>query len=80
VPILQTDLDIRPVRVGAWSDIGTNAVIIPGVTIGKGALVGASAVVTADVEPFAVVAGVPAKFLRWRTDSELPRDKARRGE
>lgn len=68
VPIIETDLDIRPVRIGDWADIGTNAVILPGVTIGKGAIVGAGAVVTADVEPFSIVAGVPARFLRWRPD------------
>lgn len=66
VPIIETDLDIRPVRIGDWADIGTNAVILPGVTIGKGAIVGAGAVVTTDVEPFAIVAGVPARFMRWR--------------
>ena len=70
VPIIRTDLEIKPVRIGAWADIGTNATILPGVTIGKGAIVGAGAVVTSDVEPFAVVAGVPAKFLHWRTDSD----------
>ncbi|WEX74998.1 acyltransferase [Sinorhizobium numidicum] len=69
VPIISTDLKIKPVRVGAWADIGTNATVLPGVTIGKGALVGAGAVVVSDVESFAVVAGVPAKFLRWRTES-----------
>ena len=68
VPIVKTDLEIRPVRIGEWADIGTNATILPGVTIGKGAIVGAGAVVAADVPPFAVVAGVPAKFLSWRTD------------
>jgi acetyltransferase-like isoleucine patch superfamily enzyme len=68
VPIIDTDLDIRPVRIGAWADIGTNAVILPGVTVGKGAIVGAGAVVTRDVPPFAVVAGVPAEILRYRTD------------
>jgi acetyltransferase-like isoleucine patch superfamily enzyme len=66
VPIIQTDLVIKPVRVGAWSDIGVNAVILPGVTIGRGAIVGAGAVVTADVAPFSIVAGVPARFLRYR--------------
>lgn len=70
VPIIRTDLEIKPVRVGAWADIGTNATILPGVTIGKGAIVGAGAVVVSDVEPFAVVAGVPARFLRWRTDAD----------
>ena len=49
VPIIQTDLRIEPVRVGAWADIGVNAVLLPGVTVGKGAIVGAGAVVTDDV-------------------------------
>ena len=66
LPIIQTDLEIRAVRIGAWADIGTNAVILPGVNLGKGSIVGAGAVVTNDVPPFAVVAGVPARFLRWR--------------
>jgi acetyltransferase-like isoleucine patch superfamily enzyme len=66
VPIIQTDLEIKPVLIGAWADIGTNAVILPGITVGKGSIVGAGAVVTKDVPPFAIVAGVPARFLRWR--------------
>ena len=70
VPIVQTSLEIRPVRIRAWADIGTNATILPGVTIGKGAIVGAGAVVTKDVEPFAIVAGVPARFVRWRPGYE----------
>jgi acetyltransferase-like isoleucine patch superfamily enzyme len=70
VPIVQTDLEIRPVRVRAWADIGTNAVLLPGVTVGKGAIVGAGAVVTTDVPAFAIVAGVPARFLRWRPGYE----------
>lgn len=74
VPIVKTDLEIRPVRVRAWADIGTNAVLLPGVTVGKGAIVGAGAVVTADVPPFGIVAGVPARFLRWREGA--PRRKA----
>lgn len=70
VPIICTDLEIRPTRIGAWADIGTNATILPGVHIGKGAIVGAGAVVVSDVEPYAVVAGVPAKFIRWRMDKD----------
>lgn len=66
VPIIQTDLEIKPVRIETGADIGMNAVILPGVTVGKGSIVGAGAVVTKDVPPFAVVAGVPARFLRWR--------------
>ena len=66
VPIIETDLQIRPVRIGAWADIGVNAVILPGITVGKGAIVGAGAVVTRDVGPFSIVAGVPARLLRRR--------------
>ena len=66
VPIIQTELVIKPVRVEEGSDIGVNAVLLPGVTVGKGAIVGAGAVVTKDVPPFAIVAGVPARLLRSR--------------
>jgi acetyltransferase-like isoleucine patch superfamily enzyme len=70
VPIVQTDLEILPVRIEAWADIGTNAVVLPGVTVGRGSIVGAGAVVTEDVPPFTVVAGVPARVLRRRTDRD----------
>jgi acetyltransferase-like isoleucine patch superfamily enzyme len=70
VPVLRTDLEIKPVRICAWADVGTNATILPGVTVGRGAIVGAGAVVTRDVPPFAIVAGVPAKLVRWRKDPD----------
>jgi len=70
VPIVQTDLEIKPVRVEAWADVGTGAVLLPGVTVGRGSIVGAGAVVTRDVAPFSIVAGVPARFLRWRPGHE----------
>jgi acetyltransferase-like isoleucine patch superfamily enzyme len=66
VPVIQTDLEIKRVRIGAWADIGVNAVILPGVTIGRGAIVGAGAVVVDDIPAFAVAAGVPARVLRYR--------------
>ncbi|HEX6030103.1 MAG TPA: acyltransferase, partial [Tepidiformaceae bacterium] len=66
VPVIQTDLAIEPVRVGKGADVGTNAVLLPGVTIGEGAIVGAGAVVTRDVAAYSVVSGVPARFMHWR--------------
>lgn len=47
--------------------IGRNVVIMPGIKIGKGSIVGAGAVVTTNVEPYSIVAGVPAKLIRKRT-------------
>ena len=72
VPIIQTDLEIKPVRIEAGADVGMNATILPGVRVGAGAIVGAGAVVTHDVAPNAIVAGVPARFVRWRDGHEPP--------
>jgi acetyltransferase-like isoleucine patch superfamily enzyme len=65
---LQTaaDWELIPTRVCRGASIGSGAVILPGITIGEGALVAAGAVVTRSVEPGAVVAGCPARFLRLR--------------
>lgn len=52
----------------AW--IGYEAVILSGVTIGDGAIIGARAVVTKDVPPYTIVAGVPARTIRKRFDEE----------
>lgn len=46
--------------------IGSNAIILPGVTVHNGAIIGAGAVVTKDVPPYAIVGGVPAKIIRYR--------------
>jgi acetyltransferase-like isoleucine patch superfamily enzyme len=56
----------RPIVICDYAWIGTRATILGGVTIGKGAVVMAGAVVTHDVPPFAVVGGVPAKVVRQR--------------
>ncbi|NML18340.1 acyltransferase [Azohydromonas caseinilytica] len=62
---LQTEADWKVERtyVKRGVSIGSNATIIAGVTIGEGALVGAGAVVTKDVRPYAIVAGVPARVV-----------------
>jgi virginiamycin A acetyltransferase len=51
--------------------IGQNAVILPGVHIGDGAIIGLNSVVGGDVEPYTIVAGNPAKPIRKRFDDEL---------
>jgi len=50
--------------------IGANAVVLEGVRIGKGAVVAAGAIVTEDVPPGAVVAGVPARIIKQTSDVE----------
>jgi len=50
--------------------IGANAVIMKGVKIGDGAIIGASAVVTKDVEPYSIVVGNPAKVIKYRYPNE----------
>lgn len=56
----------KPVKIGNDVWIGVRAVILGGVQIGDGAVIGAGAVVTKDVPDFAIVAGVPAKIIRYR--------------
>jgi len=61
------------VTVGSDVWLCANCMILSGVTIGHGAVVGAGAVVTRDVEPYSVVAGNPAKHVRWRFDEATRR-------
>ena len=57
VPAVYTRVDERPVRLGKHAIVGANAVILPGVVIGEGAAIGAQAIITKDVEPWAIVVG-----------------------
>lgn len=69
----------RPVRIGSNVWIGFDACILPGVTIGGGSIVGAKSVVVADVEPYTVVGGNPARVLRRlepiRSDEDVLRQQ-----
>ncbi len=57
-----------PVTVGDDVLISANAMVMSGVKIGTGAIVGAGAFVNKDVPPYAIVAGIPAKIIRYRFD------------
>jgi len=67
---------LAPVRIGNHVWIGSRAMILPGVTVGEGAVVAAGAVVTRDVEPYTVVAGVPARQIGTRSRRPAPRGRA----
>ena len=56
----------KPVVIGKYAKVYTNSTILPGVTIGEGAVVATGAIVTKDVEPYTLVGGIPAKVIRNR--------------
>lgn len=58
--------DRRPVSIGENVWVGANALILPGVTIGQGAVIAAGSVVVKDVEELAVVGGNPARLIKYR--------------
>lgn len=63
-PERRADMVFRPIRIADKVWIGANATVLPGVTIGEGAIIAAGAVVTKDVAPRTVVGGVPAKVIK----------------
>ncbi len=64
----QGSTEARPVIIGDDVWIGTRAIIMPGVHIGRGAILGAAAVVTKDVPDYAIAAGNPARVIRSRLE------------
>ena len=67
----KTDLEIKHISIGNDVWIGMNSCILQGITIGNGAVIGAGSVVTKDVPPYAIVAGNPARIIKYRFDSEM---------
>ena len=67
-----SDWTVVETRVEDGASLGTNSTILAGITIGKGAIVGAGAVVTRDVAPNTIVAGVPARFVRYVSEAQVP--------
>ncbi|WP_277422331.1 acyltransferase [Minwuia thermotolerans] len=68
IPISKQGYLVRPVRIEDDVWIGTGAVITKGVTIGRGAIIGANSVVTRDVPAYAIAAGVPAMVVKGRPE------------
>lgn len=66
-PVLYQELKFKAVIIEDGADLGVGSIILPGVKIGKGAIIGAGAVVNTDIPDFAVAAGVPAKIIRIRS-------------
>ena len=65
----QQSSEPRPIIIGNDVWIGARVIILPGVHVGDGSVIGAGSVVTKDVEPYSVVAGNPAKWIRKRGES-----------
>ncbi|MBK8504895.1 MAG: N-acetyltransferase [Saprospiraceae bacterium] len=69
---MQTDenWNLEFTEVEDFVSIGTSVTVLSGIKIGKGAMIGAGSVVTKDVPPYALLAGNPAKFIRFLNDQE----------
>lgn len=64
-------VDAKKTNIGSDVWIGANSIIKQGLTIGNGSVIGANSVVTKDIAPYSIVAGAPAKHIRYRFDESL---------
>ena len=67
---INQDANCKKINIGNDVWVGVNAIILPGVTIGDGAVIASGAVVNKDVPPYAIVGGVPAKVIKYRFSEE----------
>jgi len=68
---IEDDIEVKgPMIIGNDVWIGANALILPGVTIGHGAIIGAGSIVTKSVPPYAIVSGNPAEIVKYRFTHE----------
>ncbi|MBG0761633.1 hypothetical protein BOO22_19695 [Vibrio cidicii] len=63
--------NLKKIKIGNDVWIGANVILLPGVSIGDGAVIAAGAVVSKDVPPYAIVGGVPAKLIKYRFEPEV---------
>jgi acetyltransferase-like isoleucine patch superfamily enzyme len=71
IPMIRQHLIQAPITIHDDVWIAANCTITKGTTIGTGAIIGANSVVTKDVAPFSIVAGVPAKFIKMRETEDI---------
>jgi acetyltransferase-like isoleucine patch superfamily enzyme len=71
-PVVQQGRPSKGIEIGPGGWLGAGAVILDGVSVGHDAVIGAHAVVTHDIPPFAVAAGAPARVVRDRQDGARP--------
>ncbi len=69
-PMIFQKPEMRPITIQDDVWIGANVTVVGGVTIGRGSVIAAGAVVTKNVEPYSIVGGVPAKHIKYRFDEE----------
>ncbi len=69
-PMMFQEVSSGAVEIGDDVWIGANVVVLPNVKIGRGAIIGANAVVADDIPAFAIAGGVPAKIIRYRFSEE----------
>ena len=62
---------LEPVEIKDYVWIGSHVIVLPGVTIGEGAIIGAGSVVTKDVPPLGVACGNPAKIIKYRNSEKF---------
>ena len=72
----QQSCAVKSVKIGDDVWLGAYSIVLPGVTIGNGAVIGAHACVTKDVPSYAIVAGVPARVIGYRGPQDLPKPNA----
>ncbi len=65
-PVLHTSIEFKKVVIEDDCDIGVGAIILPGVTIGEGAIIGAGSIVTKDIPPYSIAVGNPARVIKTR--------------
>ena len=72
-PVTRQAMDEADITIGRDVWLGTRVIVLPGVTIGDGAIIGAGALVRSDIPPFAIAVGVPARVVGNRkTPASLP--------